>query len=308
MEQATVEDWIDAALLHSPAQPLFRRRAARRLTVLAYHEVANQQRFARQMDYVRTRLHPVSVDAVLDALNGRAPLPERAVLVTFDDGHRSALEAALPILKERGIPAVAYVIAGLLDTDQPFWWTEVEALVQNGGTTCYAATDATPADVVRALKKLPDARRLAAIDELRRTARAPAPRTPQLRCDELPALEAGGIAVGNHTLTHPCLDRCPEEKIRRELEASQQILTEALGHPPRTLAYPNGDEDPRVVRAAAECSFEAGFLFDHRLSDSSPPNPLRISRLRVGCGTSMDRFRIILSGLHPALHRLRGGG
>ncbi len=306
MEQATVTDWMDAALLRSPAQPLFRRRAARRLAVLAYHEVTDPQRLTRHLDYIAQHLHPVSHDVLLDALHGRRTLPRRAVFITFDDGHRSVLETALPLLRERGIPAAVYVIAGLLDTDQPFWWTEVETLARNGGTTRHAAAGTAPGDAVRTLKKLPDARRLAAIDELRRTARHPALRMPQLRRDELPALEAGGIAVGNHTLTHPCLGRCPEEKIRHELKASQQILTEALGHPPRTLAYPNGDEDPRVVQAAG-CGFEAAFLFDHRLSENPPPNPLRISRLRVGCGASMGRFRLLLSGLHPALHRLRGG-
>ena len=129
---------------------------------------------------------------------------------------------------------------------------------------------------------------------------------PQLQREELPVLEAGGITVGNHTLTHPCLHQCDETTIRHELEASQRILAEALGHAPRTLAYPNGDHDPRVRRAVAELGFEAAFLFDHRLSAKPPEDPLRISRLRVNADTPMDRFKIILSGLHPALHRLRG--
>ena len=298
--------FLDRALAGSPAQPFYRRRARRALSVLAYHEVTDAPTFDAQMAYVRGHLRPVSVADVLAAVRGKAALPERAVLVTFDDGHRSVLETALPILRERGVPAAVYVVAGLLDTDEPFWWDEVEALVRNGGVMEPMPSEKQPAEVVRALKRVPNEQRLAAIAQLRQSARAQASRMPQLRRGELPVLEAGGITVGNHTLTHPCLHQCDEATIRHELEASQRILAEALGRVPRTLAYPNGDLDPRVRRAVAELGFEAAFLFDHRLSAKPPADPLRISRLRVNADTPMDRYKIILSGLHPALHRLRG--
>jgi peptidoglycan/xylan/chitin deacetylase (PgdA/CDA1 family) len=161
-------------------------------------------------------------------------------------------------------------------------------------------------ETVRALKRLPDGDRRAAIDQLRRSAREPAPRTPQLRREELLELERGGIAIGNHTLTHPCLDQCSDEQIRHELGAAQRLLAEVLGRAPRTLAYPNGDEDARVRRAAADCGFEAAFLFDHRLSRNPPADRLGVSRLRVNSDTSPDRFEIILSGLHPAIHHALG--
>ena len=297
---------LDRALVWSPLQALARWRSRRRLTVLAYHAVVSEHVVGQQMDYIAARFRPVSEADVVAAVRGGAPLPDRAVLVTFDDGHRSVLETALPILRERGIPAVVYVVAGLLDTDQPFWWDEVETLVAHGGQTEYVAAGTLPDDAVRMLKKLSNEQRLAALAQLRDTASSPAPRMPQLRRDELRELEAGGITIGNHTLTHPCLHRCDEATIRHELAASQHILTEALGYAPRTLAYPNGDHDPRVRQAAEEAGFEAAFLFDHRLSANLPADPMRISRLRVNADTPMDRFKIILSGLHPAIHHARG--
>lgn len=296
-------DWIIA---HSPSQLVCRWRVRKALRVLAYHTVSSGDSFAAQMDYIREYAHPVSVAEVLGAMSGGMRLPERAVFVTFDDGCRNVLEIALPILQERQIPAVVYVIAGLLDTDQPFWWDEVEALVREGGRTEYVSEWSEPVDVVRALKCVPNEQRLEAINELRSSAHRPAPRMPQLRREELPVLEEGGIAVGNHTLTHPCLPNCDETTICHELEASQTILTKALGYAPRTFAYPNGDQDPRVHRAVADAGFEAAFLFDHRLSSNPPVDPLRISRLRVDADTPMDRFKIILSGLHPAIHHAIG--
>jgi peptidoglycan/xylan/chitin deacetylase (PgdA/CDA1 family) len=287
---------LDRLLARSPAQWAFHRRARQRLAVLAYHAVDDPARFAAQLDHLTRWAHPLSLDAVVATVRGRRGLPEGAVLVTFDDGARSVYDEALPLLRERGIPAVAFVVTGLLDTDDPYWWTEVEALARGEGVP-----------LVRRLKAMPDDDRLATIAELRRVATSPAPRVPQLRRHELRALESAGIAVGNHSHTHPCLPRCADGKIGAEVADSHAVLTDALGHAPVAFAYPNGDCDARTHEVVHGRGYDVAFLFDHRLSPAVPADPLRVSRLRVDSTTSLDRFRTIVSGLHPAVHRLRGG-
>ena len=298
---------IDAALRRSPAQPLFRWRASRRLAVLAYHEVEDADRFTQHLDHIKQAMHPVSLEEVEAAAGGRGGLPRRAVLVTSDDGHRSVYETAMPLLRERGIPAVFFVIAGLIGTSKSFWWEEAKALARAGGVAG-EFEGLEPGALSRALKYVPDETRLTALDELRRTAAAPPPPMPQLRWEELRALEVAGIAIGNHTLTHPCLRYCPEEKVRREMAEAHERLTEALGHPPTSFAYPNGSADGQAVRALEDLGYRTAFLFDHRLSEVPPRHPLRISRLVVNADAPLDRFRIITSGLHPALLRARGRG
>ena len=51
----------------------------------------------------------VSISQIGDAVSGAASLPERALLVTFDDGLREQIDHALPILDRLGIPAVFFV-------------------------------------------------------------------------------------------------------------------------------------------------------------------------------------------------------
>ncbi|HEU4586143.1 MAG TPA: polysaccharide deacetylase family protein, partial [Gemmatimonadaceae bacterium] len=51
----------------------------------------------------------VSAAHVRDAARGRRALPERAVLVTFDDGLREQFENALPVLDRLGVPALFFV-------------------------------------------------------------------------------------------------------------------------------------------------------------------------------------------------------
>jgi peptidoglycan/xylan/chitin deacetylase (PgdA/CDA1 family) len=296
---------LELMLRWSPVQIAFMLQAVRRLTVLAYHGIDDAACFRRQLGYLARTMRPVSVDDLLQAMYGARPLPARAVLLTFDDGHRSLLEAGLPLLRERGFPAVAFVVPGLLDTDQPFWWVETERLMAQGGRVA-RFPDLTPAAMVSRLKRLPDGERLEVIAELRDTARGPAVRTPQLRREELAELEAAGITIGNHTLTHPCLPRCDAAKAVAEVEQAHRLLCDVLGHEPRTFAYPNGDWDQRAEEALAGAGYEAAFLFDHRANPATPRHPLRISRLRVNSTTSLGRFAMIVSGLHPALHRARG--
>jgi peptidoglycan/xylan/chitin deacetylase (PgdA/CDA1 family) len=292
----TTRDTLDRLLARSPAQWAFHRRAGARLVVLAYHAVDDPSRFAAQLDHLVGAAAPLPLDAVVDAVCGRRALPERAVLITFDDGARSVHDEALPLLRERGLPAAAFVVTGLLDTDEPYWWTEVEALAASEG----------PA-LVRRLKQVPDDERLATIADLRRVALSPAPRVANLRRPELRALESAGVAIGNHSHTHPCLPRCSDDKIRAEVVDAHAVLTDALGHAPTAFAYPNGDCDARTRQAVEDCGYEVAFLFDHRLSPAIPADRLRVSRLRVDSTTTLDRLTTIVSGLHPAMHRLRGG-
>src|SRR5205807_2449139 len=51
----------------------------------------------------------VGASRIWDAVRGDAPLPPRALLVTFDDGLREQVDNALPILDRLGIPAVYFV-------------------------------------------------------------------------------------------------------------------------------------------------------------------------------------------------------
>ena len=296
---------LEVLLRWSPAQVAFMWQVVRRLTVLAYHGVDDAACFRHQLTYLARAMRPVSLDDVLTAMYGGRSLPARAVLLTFDDGHRSLLETGLPLLQERGFPAVAFIVPGVLDTDQPFWWTEAEQLLAQGGRS-ERYPGLTPSAMVWRLKRVPDTERLEVLAELRKTARGPSPRTPQLRRAELPLLESAWLTIGNHSVTHPCLPHCEDGKVAAEVTGAHQLLGDTLGHEPATFAYPNGDWDQRAEATLAGAGYETAFLFDHRSNPSTPRHPLRISRLRVNSTTSLGRFAMIVSGLHPALHRVRG--
>lgn len=94
----------------------------RALRVLMYHRVTDgpASRYAmpagalrRQIEWLRVRRYQlVSLRQVMRALEGGPPLPDRAVLLTFDDGTADALELLRPLLLELDAPGAVFVIPG----------------------------------------------------------------------------------------------------------------------------------------------------------------------------------------------------
>lgn len=275
----------------------------RRFVTLAYHGVDDPQRFHDQISSMSRHRRALTLAEVEDCVSGGRELPAEGFLVTFDDGRRSVYEHGAPVLADLGVPAVLFVIAGLIDGDVPFWWDEVARRSAAGATT--TVTGGSGEDLVRALKLVPDDQRRRALVELREATPDLVVTYPHLRAEELLELELAGVAIGSHSLTHPCLDRCDDEVLASELLEARQRLEGLLSHPVRSLAYPNGNVDRRVADAAAAAGHSVAFSFDHRLGRRSP-DPMLISRVRVDPSNPTRRFESIVTGVHPAVHHLRG--
>lgn len=93
--------------------------------ILMYHSVAprrnaeydrwcvSPQRFAEQMAVLAETGHIVlTTGEYVDRIAAGAALPERFVVLTFDDGLQDFRTGALPILQRFGFPATLYVVAG----------------------------------------------------------------------------------------------------------------------------------------------------------------------------------------------------
>jgi peptidoglycan/xylan/chitin deacetylase (PgdA/CDA1 family) len=294
----------DRVLGRSPYQHYCLHRSEHRLTVLAYHEITDDETFSRQLDWLTTRFNPISLAQLVENVHGGSSLPPRAVLLTFDDGDPSVLKNAAPLLKQRQVPALAFVVAGLLGSTRPQWWQEARHLVEHGGRTQIATGPASR--VVRELKTIPDDKRLEALENLRSTASAEAPPAMNLSESDLVDLEQHGVDIGNHSLTHPMLDQCGSGKLEMEVELSHAILAGALGHAPVAFAYPNGNASDTAVDILKRLGYDLAFLFDHRQERLPIRNPLSISRIRADAHARLQRFELLTSGLHSDLHHLLG--
>jgi len=69
--------------------------------------------FAAQLELMRVRGYvPLTLAAFLDGIDRPETLPPKSYLLTFDDGYRSLLEQALPVMRAAGVPGVLFVPTG----------------------------------------------------------------------------------------------------------------------------------------------------------------------------------------------------
>jgi peptidoglycan/xylan/chitin deacetylase (PgdA/CDA1 family) len=147
-----------------------------------------------------------------------APSAPKTLAVTFDDGYRSVLEGALPVLQSLGVPATLFVPTAWVGVPGPMTWPGIDRWV--GG----------PWD-----------------HELR-----------PLAWEELRALADAGWEIGSHSRSHPRLTGLDDAQLTAELTESRSECERALGRPCTSIAYPYGDVDARVVAAAARAGYRAG--------------------------------------------------
>ena len=122
-----------------------------RVPILVYHSVmphhpgqTAEQRvldvsdsvFVAQMRYlIDGGYHVVSFAALVDALEGRDTLPNRAVVLTFDDGWENQYSHAFPILRRFGLTATFFVFTTPIGKDKKVMtWDQLRALQAAGMT------------------------------------------------------------------------------------------------------------------------------------------------------------------------------
>jgi peptidoglycan/xylan/chitin deacetylase (PgdA/CDA1 family) len=81
-------------------------------------------------------------------------------------------------------------------------------------------------------------------------------RAHHMTWDEIRELDARGMEIGCHTLTHLILTRLKsDEQLRHEIVSAKEMIEAQIGHPVTSLAYPFGQYDERVVQAVRDAGF-----------------------------------------------------
>jgi peptidoglycan/xylan/chitin deacetylase (PgdA/CDA1 family) len=234
----------------------------RTLRVLTYHKVNDlwpnpitlpTRTFERQMSLLaELGYQPVSLEAVLDHYLDGAPLPRKAVLITFDDGYRDNLDNAAPILLRHGYPAVIFVPTGFLDDDT----LPHETPLQQLGV-----------------------------------------RNPTIRWSDFTALEASGLRIESHGVSHTRLSELDPEEATRELVVSKQLLEERLGRDVEAFAYIKGtyaDFGPEHANLVQQAGYKLAFT---AIFGANSPQSDRFQLRRYSVEPFSARsFELVLAG------------
>ena len=278
------------------------------LRILAYHRVAKLRDtpavdsrsvsatpggFAQQMEHLVRFYRVVSMPEVLEAVEKGRPLPKRAVLITFDDAYADFAEIAWPILKQFRLHATMFVPTAYSNQpERAFWW---DRLYQ-----AFAATSRTKINV-SPLGHLP----LLPPDQKRRSLRAiqnhvttiphcEAMRLVDSLCAELgPSCVQGGsvltwkqlrelaregLTLGSHTRTHTTMTQVTPERMRKEVQGSQEDLQREIGACLPIFCYPNGNHNDTVVSVLREQGIRLAFTTLSGPNKLDSLDPLRLRR------------------------------
>lgn len=127
--------------------------AAEPFITLTYHDIPetpvekddiSQKDFINQIEYLRSHgFSFVSPADILAASRGARPLPEKAVLITFDDAYESFYRFVYPALRLYNIPAVLSVVTSWIDnpetsaykTKRFMSWAQIREVADSGLVT-----------------------------------------------------------------------------------------------------------------------------------------------------------------------------
>jgi peptidoglycan/xylan/chitin deacetylase (PgdA/CDA1 family) len=314
-------------LFYSGILPLWQRIAMRRkAVVLMYHRVLtrDEQRrtashpalvvdrdtFARQMAFLKRRFNVISAHELADRMARGIPLPDRACVITFDDGWRDNFTNALPILRAHRLPALIFLPVNYIGRQRLFWQEALTHLLERAVAEVHREPAARPRlDAIlgpRGLSHVLDADR---DDPRAAVLQAVGAQKPLTRVEtealvetlarelgirmetlaeidgfigwtEVQAMAREGISFGGHGVDHLLLTQVSGEEADTEIRVSKQVIEERLQEPVLTFSYPNGYLTPEIAGKVKKFGYRLGFI-TRRGFVSTSDDPFTVRRLNV---------------------------
>jgi peptidoglycan/xylan/chitin deacetylase (PgdA/CDA1 family) len=183
--------------------------------------VVSPGRFGEHLATLRAAgMQAVTASDVARAFAGGTPVPDNAVLITFDDGRSDALMFADPLLEQAGMKATMFLISSATDRPNLYYagWGRIERAARTGRWDIQAHTH----------------------DSHREETAAGGTRLPVLT----------SLAPGESLEEY-------RARVRKDLDRNDAAIEDHVGRPPVAFAYPFGaygadrTNDPRIREVLA---------------------------------------------------------
>lgn len=272
--------------------------------------------FREQIEFMKHNFNIVTMEQVIDSAKNGSKLPERALLLTFDDGYLDNYTVAMPVLEEFGaqgsffISAKTFAEHKILDVNKIHYTlavADMKALLNDvkkqmdyyrGKEFDYPKSDelfheygvasrldtAETIFVKRMLQTvLPKRVREIIVDNLfEKYVCVP---QEQLICelymneDQIKTLKRHGMYIGVHGYDHYWLTNLPKDQMEADINKALNVMDHFIDKKCWAMNYPYGDYNREVADCVKDKGACVGFTTDVRVADLDVDDLLMIPRL-----------------------------
>jgi len=277
--------------------------------------------FRQQLDYFKQNFNIVTMEQVMEAWDSGGEtqdkkLPEKAILLTFDDGYIDNYTTAFPLLKEKGmqgsffIPGKTFTENVLLDVNKIHFILASAANDRNLMNDVLREAEqarssgydiASNEELIRKYAK-PNRWDTAETIFVKRMLQTVLPeevrnqissrlfakyvgieedkfaRELYMNRDQIRLMRSEGMFIGLHGYDHYWLGNLPEEEMHRDIGRALDVMDEFIDREAWVMNYPYGSYSDNVESYIRKRGCRIGLTCDVGAVDLVHSNPLRIPR------------------------------
>ena len=272
-------------MLRFSGLPFFFREIKQRntVTILLYHDI-NKITAEKTFSYLSKRYNIIPLNVFVEAIKSRdmTKIPQYALIITFDDGHKENY-SLLPLIKKYDVPVTIFLCSEIIGTNRHYWFSYENLLTE----------DCT---------KMDNEKRLARLETLGFEQTRNFSTRQALSFNEINEMKES-VDFQSHSMFHPCFPKCTHNEVRKEIFDSKAKLEHELGLKIVSIAYPNGDYSEREIELSREAGYNCGITVDYGFNTVST-NPLKLKRLSMNDADNLDELIVRSSGVYAFLKNL----
>lgn len=210
------------------------------------HYSISESQLVQHLSFLRQDgWHFVNVDALLAARDGRRPLPEKAVLLSFDDGYDDYFTRVLPLLRAFEAPAVFALVTS---------WMEVPA----GGSFDYGGTP-MPRSVLMSWAQAREMQQSGFCEFASHThdLHRGVPANPQGNVQPALVTRIWDARTGRYESDAEWMRR-----VEQDLSRASAIMARELGRRPRVMVWPFGRYNMEAIGLARRLGMPVAMTLD----------------------------------------------
>lgn len=220
--------------------------------------------FKFNLNFLKRKTNVISFD---DFTAGKLSTERINVVITFDDGFKSWIERAIPILRKLALPATFFISAGFVGLSKENETAFIQDNLQ--------------------LKQLPKQRIIGG-----------------LTCDDVKMIADQGFTIGGHTLNHCNLSALRDKaKIKYEITEDKLILEKIINKKISYFSYPFGsyhNPDINITEILRNAGYTGAVTTTTGFNDNCT-NPYLLHRESTDAGMHASVFKSRVYGNYDAV-------